>query len=112
MEQKVKTHEEQITATKEAMELTVAGQKCKLSALATGSSGVNTISKIEARLSESTVLIRIHCHDRKGTLLKALTEIENLHLSVTNASSIPFSDYLLVITATAEVSPVTYSSVH
>ncbi|URD93612.1 hypothetical protein MUK42_01486 [Musa troglodytarum] len=57
-----------------------------------------SLPEIEARVCEKTILIRIHCENRKGVLVKALCEIEKLHLSVTNTSVMPFAGSSLDIT--------------
>ncbi|XP_064996612.1 transcription factor bHLH18-like isoform X1 [Musa acuminata AAA Group] len=54
--------------------------------------------EIEARVCDKAVLIKIHCENRKGVLVKALSEIEKLHLSVGNTSVIPFAAASLDIT--------------
>ncbi|PIA50791.1 hypothetical protein AQUCO_01200203v1 [Aquilegia coerulea] len=59
--------------------------------------------EIEARNSDRNVLIRIHCENRKGLLLKALMEIEKLNLSVVNLNSVPFGTSTLDITVKAEM---------
>lgn len=57
-----------------------------------------SLPEIEARVCEKTILIKIHCENRKGILVKALSEIEKLHLSVTNTSVMPFTSSSLDIT--------------
>ncbi|RZS28879.1 hypothetical protein BHM03_00062529 [Ensete ventricosum] len=54
--------------------------------------------EIEARVCDKAVFIKIHCENRKGVLVKALSEIEKLHLSVANTSVIPFAAASLDIT--------------
>lgn len=61
------------------------------------------LPEIEARVSDKNILIRVHCEKRKGTLVKALDEIEKLNLSVVNTSVIPFANSALDITVTALV---------
>lgn len=105
MEQKVKALEDEAASAKETLESTATVKKSKLS-IAADSDGLESdgiLPEIEARLSKKIALIRIHCQDRKGRLVKALTEIENLHLSVINTSSVPFPDCFLNITVTAQV---------
>ncbi|RWV86267.1 hypothetical protein GW17_00051855, partial [Ensete ventricosum] len=57
-----------------------------------------SLPEIEARVCEKTILIKIHCENRKGILVKSLSEIEKLHLSVTNTSVMPFTNSSLDIT--------------
>ncbi|XP_068655632.1 transcription factor bHLH25-like [Aristolochia californica] len=61
------------------------------------------LPEIEARVSDKDILIRIHCENRKGTLVKALAEIEKLSLSIVNAYSAPFANSALDITVTAKM---------
>ncbi|CAL9115208.1 unnamed protein product [Musa textilis] len=58
--------------------------------------------EIEARVCDKAVLIKIHCENRKGVLVKALSEIEKLHLSVANTSVIPFAAASLDITVATQ----------
>lgn len=58
--------------------------------------------EVQVRISEKTVLVRIHCENHKGMLVKLLADIEKLHLSVTNASAVPFVGSFLDITVTAQ----------
>ncbi|CAA2956695.1 transcription factor bHLH25-like [Olea europaea subsp. europaea] len=62
------------------------------------------LPEIEARFSDNKdVLVRIHCEKRKGILEKTVAEIEKLHLSVVNISSLTFGDSALDITVIAKV---------
>ncbi|MED6182375.1 hypothetical protein PIB30_027872 [Stylosanthes scabra] len=56
---------------------------------------------VEARVSGQQVLLRIHCHNHKGILVKLLSEIQGLNLLVLNSSVLPFGDSLLDITVIA-----------
>ena len=69
-----------------------------------GSPSGNLPPEIQVRICEKTVLVRIHCENHKGVLVKLLSEIEKLHLSVTNASSMPFVGLFLDITVSAQAS--------
>ncbi|WOL10930.1 transcription factor bHLH18-like [Canna indica] len=62
-----------------------------------------TLPEIEARVCEKTILIKIHCENRKGVLVKALSEIEKLHLSVINTSVMPFTSSSLDITVMSQI---------
>ncbi|ONK57954.1 uncharacterized protein A4U43_C09F6070 [Asparagus officinalis] len=106
MEEKVKTLEEQ--ASKETVEPSVSTTKSQLSVASDeGEESVpsahSTLPEIEAKISATAVFIRIHCKNRRGVTLKVLGEIEKLHLSVINSSSLPFSDHFLDINVTAQV---------
>lgn len=61
------------------------------------------LPEIEVRVSNKDILIRIHCEKQKGILIKALAEMEQLHISVLSTSVIPFSDSSLDITVVAQV---------
>lgn len=62
-----------------------------------------SLPEIEARVSEKDVLIRIHCENQKGFVVKILSEIEKLQLSVANSSVLPFGKSTLDITIIAQV---------
>lgn len=65
--------------------------------------GSERLPRVEARVSEKDVLLRIHCQKQKGLLLNILVEIQNLHLFVVNSSVLPFGDSVLDITIVAQV---------
>lgn len=65
--------------------------------------GKERLPRVEARVSEKDVLLRIHCQKQKGLLLKILVEIQNLHLLVINSSVLPFGDSILNITIVAQM---------
>ncbi|MQL89852.1 hypothetical protein Taro_022430 [Colocasia esculenta] len=69
-----------------------------------GSQRGKPMPEIEAKLSDKSVLVRIHCEKRSGVLVKVLSEIEKLHLTVVNTSSIPFAGSSLDITTDEEFS--------
>lgn len=62
-----------------------------------------SMPEVEARVSKKSVLIRIHCEKHKGVLMNIIKEIENLHLSVTNSSTLLFGTSKLDITIITEV---------
>ncbi|XP_057449672.1 transcription factor bHLH18-like isoform X2 [Lotus japonicus] len=62
-----------------------------------------SLPEIEARMSENKVLIRIHCEKQEGVLMNILKEIDNLHLSVINSSTLLFGTSKLYITIIAEM---------
>ncbi|KAJ4762629.1 basic helix-loop-helix (bHLH) DNA-binding superfamily protein [Rhynchospora pubera] len=61
------------------------------------------LPEIEAKMSERTVLIKVHCENRKGALVKVLAQIEALGLSITSTNVMPFAGSSLDITAMAQV---------
>ncbi|XP_008785756.2 transcription factor bHLH18-like [Phoenix dactylifera] len=110
LQEKVKTLEEQ--NTKRTVESAVLVKKPQLSSEDDGSSwdenceglpSGESLPEIEAKMSENSVLVKIYCEKRSGVLLKALSEIEKLHLNVINASVIPFASSHLDITVVAQI---------
>ncbi|CAD6335510.1 unnamed protein product [Miscanthus lutarioriparius] len=65
------------------------GSSCDENFVGTDASG--TLPEIEARVSDRTVLVKIHCENRKGVLIAALSEIERLGLSIMNTNVLPFT---------------------
>ncbi|EHA8586545.1 transcription factor bHLH25 [Cocos nucifera] len=107
LEARVKTLEDQ--NAKRTVQSMVLVKKSKLSADADGSPSNGCLAEkplpeIEAMLSEKTVLIRIHCDNHRGVLARLVSEIEKVHLTVTNASVIPFPSSSIHITLTAKAS--------
>nr|XP_010936244.1 transcription factor bHLH18 [Elaeis guineensis] len=109
LQEKVKSLEEQ--NAKRTVESAVLVKKSQLSSDDDGSYDENfggqpsgeSLPEIGAKMSEKSVLIKIHCEKSKGILVKALCEIEKLHLTVINTSVIPFASSLLDITVVAQV---------
>ncbi|OAY75668.1 Transcription factor bHLH25 [Ananas comosus] len=111
LQEKVDTLEEQ--AAKRTVESAVLVKKSRYSpdddsSSCDESSGDHqhgqSLPEIEAKISEKAVLIKIHCENRKGVLVKALSEIERLHLSIVNTSVVPFANSSLDITVEEEFS--------
>ncbi|XP_065033623.1 transcription factor bHLH25-like, partial [Musa acuminata AAA Group] len=101
LEEQVKSLEDQVA--KRQAEKAVLVKKSRLGADDDDSSSDEhpcgrPAPEIEARVCDKAVLIKIHCENRKGVLVKALSEIEKLHLSVGNTSVIPFAAASLDIT--------------
>lgn len=63
------------------------------------------LPEIEARVSDKDVLIRIHFEKQKGLVVKILSEIEKLHLSVVNSTVLPFGKTTLDMTIIAQKDP-------
>ncbi|KAJ4752924.1 basic helix-loop-helix (bHLH) DNA-binding superfamily protein [Rhynchospora pubera] len=61
------------------------------------------LPEIEAKMTERTAIIKIHCENRRGSLVKVLAEIEALGLSITSTNVMPFASSSLDITAIAQV---------
>ncbi|KAJ1429163.1 Myc-type, basic helix-loop-helix [Sesbania bispinosa] len=61
------------------------------------------LPEIEARMLGNEVLIEIHCEKQNGIELKIMDHLENLHLSVTGSSVLPFGNSALSLTIIAQV---------
>ncbi|KAL6599933.1 hypothetical protein ACP70R_045584 [Stipagrostis hirtigluma subsp. patula] len=68
---------------------------------ASGSGG--GLPEIEARLSDKSVLLRIHCDNARGLLVRLLSEVEKMSLAITHTNVMPFPASTAVITITAKV---------
>nr|QGH84096.1 transcription factor bHLH18 [Lilium regale] len=111
LQEKVKTLEDQ--TAKRTVESAVLVKKSQLSTDDDTSScddssdgvlsGESTLPEIEVKLSDRTLLIRIHCERHKGVLTKALSEIENLPLTIISTNAIPFTSSTLDVTITAQM---------
>ncbi|KAJ7530062.1 hypothetical protein O6H91_15G077000 [Diphasiastrum complanatum] len=49
------------------------------------------LPEIDVRMVDESVLIKVHCEKKKGTVAKILAELEKLHLLVSNAQILSFS---------------------
>lgn len=67
---------------------------------------VQPIPKIETRVLEKDVLVRIHCKKHKGCLTNILSQIEKLNLTIVNSCVLPFGHSRLDITIVAKVKPL------
>ncbi|XP_058729859.1 transcription factor bHLH25-like [Vicia villosa] len=67
--------------------------------------GISTDSlpEVKAIVSKMEVLIKIHCEKQNGVLVKILTHIENLHLSVKSSSVLEFGKSTFGITIVAQM---------
>ncbi|GAB4847169.1 hypothetical protein Ancab_026180 [Ancistrocladus abbreviatus] len=110
LQERAKTLEDQ--AKKRALESVVLVKKSQISIYDDDASSSSENSKetleemlpeIEARVSDKNVLIRIHCEKQQGLLVRILSEIEKLHLTVINSSALTFGNYDLVITIVAQM---------
>ncbi|CAL5097060.1 unnamed protein product [Urochloa decumbens] len=61
------------------------------------------LPEIQARFSEKTVMVRVHCGDDKGAAVAVLGEVEELGLSIVHANVMPFSASTVIITITAKM---------
>jgi hypothetical protein len=70
-----------------------------------GDGGGMPLPEIEARLSErSVLLLRIHCYSARGLLVRVISEVEQMQLSITHTNVMPFPASTAIITITAKVS--------
>ncbi|KAL6847453.1 hypothetical protein ACP4OV_023306 [Aristida adscensionis] len=72
-------------------------------AAASSSGGGGGLPEIEARLSDKTVLLRIHCDNARGLLVRLLSEVEKMSLAITHTNVMPFPASTAIITITAKV---------
>ncbi|CAL0308806.1 unnamed protein product [Lupinus luteus] len=63
----------------------------------------NIIPEIRVRVLHKEVLIIIHCEKQKGIMVKIMSHLENLHLSIVNSSVLPFGKSTLDITIIAQM---------
>ncbi|KAL0911127.1 hypothetical protein M5K25_019243 [Dendrobium thyrsiflorum] len=60
--------------------------------------------QVKVKICEKAVLVNIHCENHKGVLAKLASDIEELHLMVSNFSAVPFmGSSFLDITVAAQV---------
>ncbi|URE22979.1 hypothetical protein MUK42_17429 [Musa troglodytarum] len=103
LQEKVKYLEDRVSKRNvEAAVLVKRSQLCADDDDGSPGQGGQSLPEIEARVCEKAVLIKIHCENRKGVLVKALSEIEKLHLRVMNTSVVPFSGSSLDITVVTQ----------
>uniref|UniRef100_A0A0A9DGI5 BHLH domain-containing protein n=1 Tax=Arundo donax TaxID=35708 RepID=A0A0A9DGI5_ARUDO len=97
-------------ARRRPVEAAVMVKKSQLSAYDDGGSSCDenfvvseagTLPEIEARVSDRTVLVKIHCENRKGALITALSEVERIGLTIMNTNVLPFTTSSLDITIMA-----------
>ncbi|KAK7349121.1 hypothetical protein VNO77_06226 [Canavalia gladiata] len=61
------------------------------------------LPEVKVRVLQKDVLVIIHCEKKKGVMLKILSHLENLHLSVVNSSVLRFGKSTLDITIIAQM---------
>nr|XP_018677684.1 PREDICTED: transcription factor bHLH25-like isoform X2 [Musa acuminata subsp. malaccensis]XP_018677685.1 PREDICTED: transcription factor bHLH25-like isoform X2 [Musa acuminata subsp. malaccensis] len=97
LQEKVKSLEDQVA--KRNTESTVLAKRSYDERQRCGS----LLVEIEARVFQKSILIKIHCENQKGVLVKALSEIEKLHLSVICTSAMSFAISSLDITVMTQI---------
>ncbi|KAJ4746169.1 basic helix-loop-helix (bHLH) DNA-binding superfamily protein [Rhynchospora pubera] len=75
---------------------------CAESSLHDVPSNKGSLPEIEVRISQQSVLIKIHCDSQKGILGKAMSEIEKLGLIIVTTSVVPFTSSTIDMTITAK----------
>lgn len=68
---------------------------------------VGALPEVEATISEGNVMVRIHCADVKGSLVRLLAEVEGLHLGIVHANAMPFSASTMIVNIMAKASFLT-----
>ncbi|CAM0913425.1 unnamed protein product [Alopecurus aequalis] len=63
----------------------------------------SSLPEIHVSISESNVIVTIHCKNGKGVLVRLLAEVEGLRLRIRHTNAIPFSACTMNITITAKV---------
>ncbi|XP_020600208.1 transcription factor bHLH18-like [Phalaenopsis equestris] len=110
LQDKVRTLEEQ--AAKRTVETAVLVKKSHISAEEeneASSSDENfagdgsRLPEIEVKLSGKSLLIKIHCENIRGVLVRALLEIQKLQLALVSVSSVAFAASSLDITVMAQI---------
>ncbi|GAU38888.1 hypothetical protein TSUD_67510 [Trifolium subterraneum] len=61
------------------------------------------LPEVQAKVLQKEVLLIIHCEKQNGVILKILTHLENLHLSIVNSSVLRFGKSNLDITIVAQL---------
>ncbi|XP_074555865.1 transcription factor bHLH25-like [Curcuma longa] len=105
LQEKVQCLEDQVA--KRCIESAVLLKKSRLCNYGDSSSSSEShgesLPQIEARVCAKSILIKIHCENHKGALVRAISEIEKLHLSVTSTSVMAFTRSSLDITVMAQM---------
>uniref|UniRef100_A0ACD5Y013 Uncharacterized protein n=1 Tax=Avena sativa TaxID=4498 RepID=A0ACD5Y013_AVESA len=63
----------------------------------------SALPEIEVKLSENNVMVRVHCEDGKGLVVRVLAEAEELHLRILHSNVMPFTPSTVIITIMAKV---------
>ncbi|KAM7490302.1 hypothetical protein LguiA_033223 [Lonicera macranthoides] len=92
---------ESVVLEKKAQPLTEDGDRS--SHEFSGATSGQKLPEIEARLCDGSVVFKIRCEKQKGVIMKIITEIENMNLTVANTSVSPFGTLAHAITITAEM---------
>ncbi|XP_074564154.1 transcription factor bHLH25-like [Curcuma longa] len=109
LQEKVQSLEEQIA--KRNVESAVLVRKSQLSSDDDSSScdencnegHDESLPEIEAKVCDKSILIKIHCENKKGALVRVISEIEKLRLSVMNTNVMTFTGASLDITVMTQM---------
>nr|QJQ51166.1 bHLH transcription factor bHLH3.9 [Gardenia jasminoides] len=104
LQEKVKTLEERVT--KQTVESVVLVKKSQL--LVEDERGCKNnnqllFPQIEAKVCDKEVLLRVNCENKRGVLIRILSEVEKLNLAVISTSVTPFGNLTLEVMITAEM---------
>ncbi|KAK9664254.1 hypothetical protein RND81_14G028900 [Saponaria officinalis] len=67
------------------------------------SSANYALPHVEVKVSNNTLLLRLHCESKKGILPKIFSQVEGYDLTIVNSSVMAFGDTALDITIVAEI---------
>jgi len=96
LEQRVRELEQEVQSNK----VCGSSSSCEVNS----NHGSNQIlPEVKVRVLQKEVLIIVHCEKQKGIMLKILSHLENINLSVLNSSVLRFGKSTLDITIIAQV---------
>ncbi|XP_051115343.1 transcription factor bHLH18-like [Andrographis paniculata] len=101
LQERVKTLEEQ--ATTQTEESAVLIRKSLMTAEDEWWFDEQPLPEIEARASSNQLLIRVHCRRRMGILVKLLSAVDALSLTVVCKNAVPFGNLALDVTIVAQM---------
>ncbi|CAK8560022.1 unnamed protein product [Lathyrus sativus] len=61
------------------------------------------LPRVKARVIDKEIMIGIHCEKQKNTMVKIMSLLQNLHLSVASSSILPFGNSTLKVTIIAQM---------
>ncbi|KAK7381550.1 hypothetical protein VNO80_00095 [Phaseolus coccineus] len=101
LEQRVRELEQEVESNKVCVS---SSSSCELNSNNGYYHGSNQILlEVKVRVLQKEVLIIVHCEKQKGIMLKILSHLENINLSVINSSVLRFGNSKLDITITAQM---------
>ncbi|KAL5064147.1 hypothetical protein RYX36_025884 [Vicia faba] len=100
---KPKAYQSTVTPIKPDVEHYSSSEESTETESAADGTSTESFFKMEAKVSEQHMLIRIHCQKHNGLLVKIISEIQCFELFVVNNSVLAFGDSILDITIIAEI---------